>query len=44
MNISHHLEPKLRKLRLSGMLDTLEERTQQAITQKHSYDDFWNGY
>ena len=40
MNIGHHLEPKLRRLRLSGMLDTLEERTQQAISQKHSYDEF----
>jgi DNA replication protein DnaC len=40
MNISHHLEPKLKRLRLSGMLETLDDRTQQAISNKHSYDEF----
>ncbi|MBF0416619.1 MAG: hypothetical protein HQL79_12725 [Magnetococcales bacterium] len=40
MTLQHHLEPKLKRLRLSGILETLEERTQQAITGKHSYDEF----
>ena len=40
MTMRHHLEPKLKRLRLSGILETLEERIQQAISGKVSYDDF----
>jgi len=40
MSLHHHLEPKLKRLRLPGILDTLEERTQQAIVAKLSYADF----
>ncbi|MBF0184711.1 MAG: ATP-binding protein [Magnetococcales bacterium] len=36
----HHLEPKLKRLRLSGMLETLEDRTVQAVDSKISYTDF----
>ncbi len=34
------LLPLLKQLRLSGILDTLEERNRQAIEQKLSYTDF----
>jgi hypothetical protein len=32
--------PLLKQLRLSGILDTLEERNRQAIAQKMAYTDF----
>lgn len=40
MALQQHLEPKLKRLRLSGMLETLEDRTNQAISGKFSYSDF----
>jgi DNA replication protein DnaC len=40
MQISHQLMPKLKNLRLSGILATLEVRTQQAIEEKLSYVEF----
>ena len=40
MQPNHQLMPKLKNLRLSGILATLEVRTQQAITEKLSYVDF----
>ena len=40
MQLNHQLVPKLKHLRLSGILATLEVRTQQAITEKLSYVDF----
>src|SRR5574342_121152 len=40
MEIKQHLIPKLKALRLSGILDTLEVRTQQAIAEQWSYGDF----
>jgi DNA replication protein DnaC len=40
MQLSHQLVPKLKNLRLSGILATLDVRTQQAITEKLSYVDF----
>lgn len=40
MELKPHLIPKLKALRLSGMLDTLEVRTQQAIAEQWTYGDF----
>jgi hypothetical protein len=40
MHLNHQLVPKLKNLRLSGILATLDVRTQQAITEKLSYVDF----
>jgi DNA replication protein DnaC len=40
MQLNHQLVPKLKNLRLSGSLATLDVRTQQAITEKLSYVDF----
>lgn len=40
MALQHHLEPKLKRLRLSGILETLEVRTGQAVDGKISYTDF----
>ena len=40
MSNAHQLTPKLKSLRLSGILETLEVRTQQAITEQLSYGDF----
>ena len=40
MQLNHQLVPKLKNLRLSGILATLEVRMQQAITEKLSYVDF----
>ncbi|MCZ7569801.1 MAG: ATP-binding protein [Ardenticatenaceae bacterium] len=40
MDLTHHLTPPLKRLRLSGMLETLELRTQQAIDAKWSYIEF----
>ena len=38
--LPHQLAPHLRRLRLSGILDTLEVRTQQAIAEHWSYVEF----
>lgn len=40
MQISHQLTPKLKNLRLSGILETLEVRNRQAIEEKLSYVEF----
>lgn len=40
MELMHQLTPLLKSLRLSGVLETLEERNKQAISQKVSYLDF----
>src|SRR3989304_2263763 len=40
MELKQHPVPKLKALRLSGILDTLDVRTQQAITEQWSYGDF----
>jgi len=40
MELKTHLVPKLKALRLSGILDTLEVRTQQAIAEQWTYGDF----
>jgi len=40
MELKQHLIPKLKALRLSGILDTLEVRTQQAIVEQWTYGDF----
>lgn len=40
MDLTHHLLPHLKQLRLSGILATLEGRHQQAITGKWSYVEF----
>ena len=40
MEAMHHLLPKLKALRLSGILETLEVRNQQAIQEKCSYVEF----
>ena len=40
MELRPHLIPKLKALRLSGILDTLEVRTQQAIAEQWTYGDF----
>jgi DNA replication protein DnaC len=40
MDLKHQLPPKLKQLRLSGILDTLDVRTQQAISEQWSYIDF----
>ena len=37
---AHQLEPKLKALRLGGMLETLEHRLSQAQAQKHGYLTF----
>jgi DNA replication protein DnaC len=39
MNLQH-LVPQLKQLRLSGILDSLEVRTQQAISEQWSYLEF----
>jgi len=36
----HQLAPQLKRLRLSGILDTLEVRTQQAIAEQWAYGEF----
>lgn len=38
--ITSQLAPDLKRLRLSGILATLELRSQQAITERWSYDEF----
>ncbi len=40
MELSHQLIPQLKLLRLSGILDTLERRQQEAIKGKWTYTDF----
>jgi DNA replication protein DnaC len=40
MDLQHQLTPQLKRLRLSGILDTLEVRNQQAIGEKWSYVEF----
>ena len=40
MELMHQLPPQLKRLRLSGILETLEARTQQAIAGQWSYVDF----
>ena len=40
MNPMHQLEPMLKQLRLSGILDSLAARNQQAIQSKLAYTDF----
>lgn len=40
MQISHQLVPKLKNLRLSGILETLEVRNRQAIEEKLSHVEF----
>src|SRR4030067_2361798 len=40
MELRPHLTPKLKALRLSGILDTLEVRTQQAVAEQWTYGDF----
>lgn len=40
MELTNHLLPKLKSLRLSGILATLEMRNQQAISEKCTYVEF----
>ncbi len=40
MELRQHLTPKLRQLRLSGILDTLDVRSQQAIDEHWTYGEF----
>lgn len=40
MELTHQLTPQLKHLRLSGILETLEARTRQAIEGKWSYHEF----
>ena len=40
MELKHQLIPQLKQLRLSGILDSLEDRHQQALDGKWSYIDF----
>ena len=40
MELKHQLQPYLRQLRLSGVLETLEARHRQAVDGKWSYVEF----
>lgn len=40
MELRHHLSPNLKRLRLSGILETLDVRNQQAIEGKWTYMEF----
>lgn len=40
MDLSHELSPKLKQLRLSGVLATLEARHRQAVDGQWSYSEF----
>ena len=40
MELRSHLTPKLKSLRLSGILETIEVRNQQAIDEKCTYVEF----
>lgn len=42
MELTHQLEPHLRRLRLSGMLETLHARNQQAIDGQWTYLEFFS--
>lgn len=42
MELMHQLEPQLKRLRLSGILDTLALRNEQAIRERLSYIEFLN--
>jgi DNA replication protein DnaC len=42
MELRHQLTPHLKRLRLSGILETLDSRNQQAIEGKWSYIDFFS--
>lgn len=39
MELKPHLIPQLKALRLSGILDTLDVRTQQALAEHWTYAD-----
>lgn len=41
MDLMHQLEPHLRRLRLSGMLETLQVRNEQAIDGQWTYLEFF---
>ena len=43
LELPSHLEPHRRRLRLSGILETLEVRTQQAIAEQWGYASSWRG-
>ena len=43
MEIRHQLTPKLKSLRLSGILETLDVRTQQAITEQARTSSSFSG-
>jgi len=40
MELMHQLMPHLKQLRLSGILETLEDRNQQAVDNKWTYVEF----
>ena len=40
MDLQHQLTPRLKRLRLSGILETLDVRNQQAIAEKWAYVEF----
>lgn len=40
MELTQHLEPRLKQLRLSGILQTLEARMQEAVAGQWSYQEF----
>ncbi|MDP9415784.1 MAG: ATP-binding protein [Pseudomonadota bacterium] len=40
MELTHQLTPQLKHLRLSGILETLEARTRQAVEGTWSYQEF----
>ena len=42
MELTHQLAAPLKQLRLSGILDTLESRNQQAIKDKASHIDIFS--
>ena len=41
MELKQHLMPKLKALRLSGILDTLDVRTREANGRELSYIEGW---
>jgi len=41
MPLDHQMTPMLRTLRLSGVLETLDVRNQQAVEQQLSYAEFY---
>ena len=40
MELIHQLTPHLKRLRLSGILETLEPRSQQAVDARWTYVEF----